>query len=67
MPICEECRWEADRGPSKPGDFLVEALQLWHNFGSHAPMGHSACKGGTHCYCAHLPHGSWRGNASEEA
>jgi hypothetical protein len=62
MPICPDCAWEADKKEPTAHEWLREAVQKWHNAGAvSAPFGHDACKGGTHCYCAHKPRGRWKG------
>jgi hypothetical protein len=42
--ICEHCKWEADIDP----DWAEQAREL-----TPEPVGHDACKGGTHCMCQH--------------
>ena len=42
--ICEQCAWEAD----VPKDWADRCKRL-----AGVPVGHDACKGGTHCFCQH--------------
>lgn len=59
--ICEECAYEADqvKEHGKTHKWYREINQQWIEFGAeHSPIGHVACKGGTHCDCAHLEVGT---------